>query len=249
MGLKTVKEGLKTANQKSKRYEDVNQERVCDGVSMNRWSFLRSWHAIHKFSNSTEMELHRVQRLKECLLSSTIRHEEQILLQPSLKDAHIYCVLHNLSAQQYGPLLEKYIISKYNYTKNNASQCIGDCSKNNKNLEVKASLGGSHHQKFNYVQIRIAQPIHDYLLTAYHLHSSNVEQEGELYLFRIPKTNMKQLLVSHGGYAHGTFKEYGRITPESLEDTKNTKEYAIRPTIHDKCWKDLLPFRIVESDL
>ena len=191
----------------------------------------------------------RLRRLKEHLALSKVRHEEQLLLQPTLKDAHVYCVLANLSAQQYGPLLEKYIIQKFNYKKNNASECVGDCSKHGENVEVKASLGGAEHKKFNYVQIRPQQFISSYLLTAYHLSQENVESEGDLYIFRVPKDNMKSLIVQHGGYAHGTLKQHGKITAESVNDPKNSLEYALRPAYQDACWKSLLPYRIDESEL
>jgi hypothetical protein len=170
-----------------------------------------------------------IKRLKEHLLLSRTKHDDAILKEKTLKQAHIYCIIHNISAQQYGPLLEKYIINKYNYKKNSASNCIGDCSKEKENIEIKASLGGSTHTKFNYVQIRIGQNITSYLLTAYHLSNSNVEEGGELYIFKISKNDMKELIVSYGGYAHGTVTEHGKITIESLNNEDNKKEYAIRP--------------------
>ena len=190
-----------------------------------------------------------VPALKEYLVKCSVNHEEQILQKPTLKEAHIYCLLHSISAQQYGPLLEKYIISKYGFTKLSSSECEGDCSKHGENIEIKTSLGGFHHNKFNFVQIRIAQPIQTYLFTAYHLNSDNVEREGDFYLFRIPKRNMKRLLAQHGGYAHGTLKEHGKITMESLEDETNRKEYSLRPRYMDSCWTELLRFQIEESEL
>ena len=60
---------------------------------------------------------------------------------------------------------------------------------------------------------------------------------------------MKKLVVTYGGYAHGTIKEHGKITMDSLDDEKSIKEYAIRPTIHDDIWKALLAFRVAESEL
>jgi len=60
---------------------------------------------------------------------------------------------------------------------------------------------------------------------------------------------IKNLIVSYGGYAHGTIKEHGIITADSFSEEKSIKEYAIRPTINDKCWKALLPFRVSESEL
>lgn len=96
----------------------------------------------------------RIKRLKEHLTLSKVKHEETVMKLSSLKEAHTYCVIHGLSAQQYGPLLEKYIKIKFNYKKNKAKDCIGDCSKDGKNSEIKVSLGGATHTKFNFVQIR-----------------------------------------------------------------------------------------------
>jgi hypothetical protein len=191
----------------------------------------------------------RINRLKEHIMISSVKHEDQVMKLASLKEAHIYCVIHSISAQQFGPLLERFIQAKFNYIKNKAEDCTGDCSKDGKNSEVKVSLGGSTHTKFNFVQIR---PSHDcdlYILTAYHLSQENVESEGELYIFKVPKNEIKNLIVSYGGYAHGTIKEHGIITADSFNEEKSIKEYAIRPTINDKCWKALLPFRVSESEL
>ncbi len=191
----------------------------------------------------------RVKRLKEHLTLSKVNHEDQVMKLATLKDAHTYCVIHGVSAQQYGPLLERFIRTKFNYIKNKAEDCTGDCSKDGKNSEVKVSLGGATHTKFNFVQIRPSHDCETYILTAYNLSSDNVESEGELYIFKVPKEEIKKIVVSFGGYAHGTIKEHGKITIESLNDKKSTKEYALRPTINDACWKALMPFKIPESGL
>jgi len=191
----------------------------------------------------------RVEKLKEHLMLSKIKHEEIVMQLSSLKDAHVYCVMYGLSAQQYGPLLEKYIMLKFGYIKNKAEHCTGDCSKNGKNSEIKVSLGGANHTKFNFVQIRPSHDCDEYILTAYHLSSENVETEGELYIFKVPKEEIKKIIVSYGGYAHGTIKEHKNITIDSMNDTKSIKEYALRPSINDECWKALLEYRIPESRL
>ena len=189
----------------------------------------------------------RVKRMREHLALSKVNHEDQVMKLATLKEAHTYCVIHNVSAQQYGPLLERFIRTKFNYIKNKAEDCNGDCSKDGKNSEVKVSLGGATHTKFNFVQIRPSHDCETYILTAYNLSSENVESEGELYIFKVSKEDIKKIVVSFGGYAHGTIKEHGKITIESLNDEKSTKEYALRPTINDACWKTLLPFQIPES--
>jgi hypothetical protein len=81
------------------------------------------------------------------------------------------------------------------------------------------------------------------------LSPENVETEGELYIFKVPKSDIKNLVVSYGDYAHGTIKELGIITKDSINDELSIKEYSIRPTINDECWNALLEFRVPESDL
>lgn len=140
----------------------------------------------------------RVKRLKEHLAISSVNHEDQIMKLSTLKDAHSYCVIYNVSAQQYGPLIERYILTKFNYIKNKAEDCTGDCSKDGKNSEVKVSLGGATHTKFNFVQIRPSHKCENYILTAYNLSSDNVDSEGELYIFKVPKEDIKKNIVSFG---------------------------------------------------
>ena len=191
----------------------------------------------------------RVKRLSEYLARSNVNHEDQVMKLATLKEAHTYCVIHSVSPQQYGPLLERFIRTKFNYIKNKAEDCTGDCSKDGKNSEVKVSLGGATHTKFNFVQIRPSHDCETYILTAYNLSSENVESEGELYIFKVPKEDIKKIVISFGGYAHRTIKELGPITIESLNDEKSTKEYALRPKINDACWKALMPFQLPESGL
>ena len=198
---------------------------------------------------SIEISAECIHELKKHLARSTINHEEELLKETSLKNAHLYCVINSLSAQQYGPLIEKYIRIKNNFIKNTASECNGDCSKDDKNAEVKVSLGGAKHTKFNWVQLRVSHDIQYYILTAYHLTSKNVETGGELYVFSVPKEHMLPLISSHGGYAHGTNKEHGPITIADLKDEKNKKEYAVRASYGDKCWLDIMKFRVKEEAL
>lgn len=191
----------------------------------------------------------RIRLLKEHLARSTLKHDVEILKEASWKDAHVYCVIYDISAQQYGPLLERYMQLKYSFAKNSASACTGDCSKEAKNAEVKASLGGAKHAKFNWVQLRVSHDIDYYILTAYHLDQSTVEAGGELYIFRVNKEDMLHLIAKYGTYAHGTLREHGAITMADLKDGDNKKEYALRPSFGDKCWADMLRFRITEASL
>lgn len=190
-----------------------------------------------------------IKRLREHLTLSKVKHEDQIMKLNTLKEAHIYCIIYKLSSQQYGPLLERFIRIKFKYIKNKAEDCTGDCSKDGKNSEVKVSLGGATHTKFNFVQIRLTHDCDIYIFTAYHLSIKNVDLEGELYIFKVPKIEIKKIILSYGGYAHRTIKELGKITIDSINDEKTIKEYAIRPSINDDCWKTLMTFRVLEDEL
>jgi hypothetical protein len=102
--------------------------------------------------------------------------------------------------------------------------------------------------KFNFVQLRPAHECSIYILTAYHLSQSNVDSEGDLHVFRVPKEDIKRLIVDFGGYAHGTVKNNGKITAETI-NAGAEKEYALRPTYNDACWAALMQFSIAESEL
>lgn len=186
--------------------------------------------------------------LKTILDKTAINHKNEIINCKSIKDAHIYCKINNISGNICGILIEHYIKQKYNMRKNNVSLCIGDVVHNGTNIEIKVSNGGQTHNKFNYVQIRLNHNC-SYLLTAYYLNYSNIKICGELYIFVLTKDNIKELLLKYGSYAHGTVKKLGKITKEDLDDINNSKEYAIRPKYNDNCWKSLLQFRIDENSI
>lgn len=195
------------------------------------------------FLHSTIME-----KLREIFYSSNINHKIAILQQPDLKHAHMYSVLERLTGPETGPLIEHYIKEKFSMTKNKASLCMGDLQYKERNLEIKISNGGKTHDEFNYVQLRMNHMC-EYLLTAYYLHESNLDSNGELFMFYLKKQDLKSLILKYGGYAHGTIKKLGPITESDLNDVTNDKEYAIRPKYGDKCWADLLFFRTNELDV
>jgi hypothetical protein len=113
------------------------------------------------------------------------------------------------------------------------------------NKELKASNGGTEHNKFNFVQIRMNHQC-EYIFTAYYISPENIDNLGELFIFKLTKTDIKPIIFKYGGYAHRTIKELGKKTIEDLDDIDNMKEYALRPKYGDDCWKELLKFRVDE---
>jgi len=124
--------------------------------------------------------------------------------------------------------------------KNNSILCEGDVKYKNINLEIKSSLGGVNNNKFNYVQIRLNHNC-NYILTAYHLHLNNLNKCGKLYIFYLNKLQLKNLIIKYGNYAHGTILKNGIINES---DFNYDKEYSIRPKYKDKCWNELLTYKI-----
>jgi len=197
----------------------------------------------------SEDNMKTIENLRRHLHSIKFNHNNEIMKKKTLKDAHIYCIENNISSQIYGPLLEKYIRVKYGYLKNNISECNGDMSKNGKNLEIKTSLGGKEHNKFNFVQIRPFHKCDYYILTCYHLCDDNIDQLGKLYIFYLNNSDMIEMLLKYGQYAHGTTTQHGLITMENLLNKNKTMEYSLRPKYGDKCWNNLLKYQISENKL
>lgn len=146
------------------------------------------------------MEEENKAKLKYILGISQCNHKIEIMKEDTIKRAHIYCKINQLSGQVSGPLIEYYIKTKYNMEKNNASLCLGDLQHNKVNLELKISTGGKENNRFNYVQLRMN---HDcvYIFTAYYLCEDNIDNEGELFIFKLNKDDIKKLILSYGGYA------------------------------------------------
>lgn len=184
--------------------------------------------------------------LRTILDSSNLNHKKEILQSTNLKDAHVYCKINSLPGNVSGPLVENFIKVKYNMKKNNASSCKGDLKHKDDNYEIKVSCGGKNHNKFNFVQLRMNHNC-DYIFTAFYLDFKNIDNLGELFIFKLKKKDLKQLIKNFGSYAHGTVQKLGPITEKDLDNPKNNKEYALRPKYNDRCWNELLKFRIDES--
>lgn len=176
--------------------------------------------------------------------ASIINHEKNILSTNSFKHAHLYCKINKLPNNSFGMHLEKYVTQRYNYKHHKSADGNGDFgTQSGRNIEIKSSLGGSKNNQFNYLQIRFFQDV-DYILTAFYVSKENIENEGELFIFSLPKEDMKNIVLKFGHYAHGTKNELPPITMERLNDPSIRLLYAIRPRYGGKCWNELLKYRI-----
>ena len=183
-------------------------------------------------------------KLLDVLTTNFENYKKIVLQSKTLKEACVKCKIFKLSGQVIGPLIEKYIISNNGMKRELSSNRCGDCSINNTFIEIKISIGGKKHNKFNYVQLRMNHKIDIYILVAYYLHIDNIHEHGELFIFNIPKNDMKELILNYGNYAHGTKLKNGNISLNDLNDINNNKEYSIRPKYGSECWNALLKLRV-----
>lgn len=148
-----------------------------------------------------------------------------------------------LPSQSYGDILNTWFRKKFNWGKNSASSRTGDDRVFGiYNVEVKSSLcddGKTCH----YVQIRLTHDIDFYFLPTYNFETDRA------HFFLLNKNQMKELILEHGSYAHGTKSEKGNIV-DSINNIDI--EYALRPNVKSKdnsLWKKLCRFEIEEKHI
>lgn len=184
-----------------------------------------------------EIRLHVIEKKK-----NRNNNIQMILNQPTFRSA---CILAKwfLPSQSYGEILNTWFRKKYNWKKNPAEHRSGDDKVFDVfNVEMKASLCDDG-KICHYVQIRLTHAIDFYFLPTYNFDTDKT------HFFLINKSQMKDLIISHGGYAHGTKSEKGSI----LDNIDNTDiEYSLRPNIKSKkdaLWKTLCSFEILETEI
>jgi len=99
----------------------------------------------------------------------------------------------------------------------------GDGHKNGINYEIKASIH-ANKSKINFVQIRPDHDIHYYIFIAYNMYENDTI--GNAHIFKIPSDIVYDLIISFGGYAHGTCSKLGKIKPDNIKG--RNCEYALR---------------------
>jgi hypothetical protein len=99
----------------------------------------------------------------------------------------------------------------------------GDGHKNGINYEIKISIHAKK-SKINFVQIRPDHNIDFYILIAYNMYENEII--GKAHVFKIPSTNLYNLIIKYGGYAHGTCIKLGKITNDNIKG--RNFEYALR---------------------
>lgn len=140
---------------------------------------------------------------------------------------------------QSNNLLEKFVyLRRYTGPQSNISEKIikndlqinnpinntsGDGHKNGNNFEIKVSI----HSKDCALNIRQIRPHHtiDFYIVI-HLDIFSLT-EATVTTYKIPATDLYNVIPKFGGYTHGTVKEKGKITIDSIYDDKHSFEYSI----------------------
>lgn len=156
----------------------------------------------------------------------------------------IYC-LTTMSAQKYGPYMERYIKDKFSL-RGAENETSGDAISKYK-MEIKVSLR-QNNSAFNFVQLRPDHDVDYYLFLAYDLLADEVK-----WLF-IPSDAIVSLILDYGNYAHGTIKANGPITTDNIYG--KGYEYALRPNKFTKegsksndLWNEITEYEINEENL
>ena len=186
----------------------------------------------------------KTDEMLEALRADQTDITQEILGCTSARDVCIMSKFY-LSAQKYGFVIEEWIKNYLNLGAKKDS-VSGDASVGNRSYEIKASISDAKGG-FNYVQLRPSHNIDGYIILNYSI------IEDEVIWLYVPHHKMIDLILTWGGYAHGTVKANGPITLDSIQ--QNTLEYAIRPNMHKpttkagKCWADLETHRVDEDAL
>ena len=146
-----------------------------------------------------------------------------------------------LKPNSYGPLIEEHIREALCMERSD----VGDGRVGGHTIEIKVSLS-DHRGRMNFVQLRPHQGVSFYVLVAWDM--ADRDALGKLWTLLVPAEDMHRLIVSHGHYAHGSLRELGPITPDTL--ASGQREFALRPCTTSapgsKCrelWSELIRYQ------
>lgn len=155
------------------------------------------------------------------------------------------CILARKYLSPQSTAIEKIIKSDLGMT-DPGDEISGDGQKRGMTFEIKFSAH-ARRSRFNFVQIRPDHNINFYIFVCYNLYDSS--PMGSAYIIKIPASNVYDLIVKYGSYAHGTCKKLGKITKENLKG--RNCEYALRcdpnsknTTKSNQIWVELLKFEV-----
>lgn len=182
----------------------------------------------------------RVQKLKAKTIGDTKVTKQLMVDAPTLLEK---CIINRCESSPTSDVFEQVI--KHDLKLENApDKMSGDASKNGLNIEIKCSTHAKD-SSFNFVQIRPDHNVHFYLFVGYNLWHADRQALGKEYLFKIPSEDLYNMVVEHGGYAHGSKMVLPAITLATMKG--NGYEYALRvnPNVGKRVlWKKLLKYKV-----
>lgn len=137
-------------------------------------------------------------RLARKLLDENKNHLSHLLKCKSLKEAFAYSMLE-LNSGHYGKLLEQIIAKKQpGWASLKYGSPEGDIiTKNNITFELKVSIYESKKNRFQFNCIRLHHTYMFVILIAYHVDGVNYASLGELYVFKLTKSQLLPFLGSY----------------------------------------------------
>lgn len=160
--------------------------------------------------------------IKELRLKSRVE-KDKALLQARNSDSLLEkCVLLRVYTSPQANDAEKLIMEDLEI-----SACLdnisGDGTKNDLKYEIKVSVH-DERCKINIRQIRPHHSVDFYIIVALNLFAG---ENGEAYIFKIPSSIIKELVLEYGAYTHGTVIKNGKICKESIDDANSLYEYSL----------------------
>ena len=155
------------------------------------------------------------------------------------------CILAREYTKPQSTIMEK-IVKKNLEIQDSENELSGDGIKKGVKYEIKFSIHDVN-SKFNFLQIRPDHDIDFYIFIVYNLYAD--DNLGKSYILKIPSNIIYKLIVMFGSYAHGTYKNLGKITFKNIKG--RNCEFALRPNPNSKksskcfkLWKTFLKYEV-----
>lgn len=190
------------------------------------------------------------------MLLSAMRDRRQIIeaMREKVKNAEIermrdVCILcrEYVSGSSFGALIEAWLRAKFGLQKSDEGDIYVHIEDQKELWEVKVSLGDKD-DSWIMQQLRPHHRAVKYLIVLY-----NVVDDEVTYCL-VPYDKMNEAILEWGGYSHGTIKEKGIITAETLYKSDNEfgipfSKFAKKGTKKKAAWEYLSQYQIEEEEL
>lgn len=137
---------------------------------------------------------------------------------------------NTVSAQVYGIRYQNYLIEMLKAKTINQKENCGDCSLNDYNIEIKASILNDTNRKLNLLQLRTYQNVHFYLFLA----CDSVHDEEYIYILNKDELS-REFKAMNAVQTHGT-KDANK---DNVNTSFSLKLNFSKENDHLKRWNEL----------